>query len=804
MNIQLRMMAICIIGFAVACTVQPPTTLPAISPATPTVTALVTKRSPAATRSATVTSRPTQTPTPSSTPTPTAPTLPTLPSVSANARFITPAPESLLNLIELNNSRYSYAQNNYDGSDLVIKQILNDTPHLNSLLNYEIRRNYPDGFPNTSVIWQNNPFKNIEWWPVYPSAYLTLLSDAVFTKLNQEQISLANQTVLKNKDYKIRVFPIEIDRDPEPEWLLLIEWETLGDISWLTLDSPANAPYVKLDSQLPRVLRWSEGEDDIEVLQDFTGDGLTDLIFRDYGYFFGTDFGTFYIAQGDPTGFISIGAVDQRIPGYLSEGLIYEVRNLGAGLQPSLVISDPHQINWDCNWETVTVYRWPNGNQRSQITQETLPNTPNCYLAQAVSLTNPPKNQTAIQWLEQAARGFDKNDPVQLAKLAFARYRLAILYALERNEVQARQNFQWVIDNSPQSPAFVQNQLSPLLEAKPLNPLALCEMMANATPEQLPQVWLDYANATAAFNAYPYSPELYPPVICEPREILKQQLQSVKFNAQTSPAEALNRAGFSVVSTVPYPIPDQPHPGWLALVGEERPYVVGYLPTLDGWRWEVMYQFSIAKGRTQVVNEDFTGDGYPELAFIQPLVKNFTCQAAEQEYELYLTTATQLGFVSVGRNACNPKNQTPNFPAIFADADEDGVVDWVTEQMERYGTKLTAAPPRSGPATWLTPEEIQSLFIPKPTQNATPVDYLTLIYEQNAPAAARAELLTEREQLTLRDDEELHRWQYLTLLIGLSYAKEGQPDKALETFIAVINTQPQTIWGNFAAMYVDD
>jgi hypothetical protein len=60
----------------------------------------------------------------------------------------------------------------------------------------------------------------------------------------------------------------------------------------------------------------------------------------------------------------------------------------------------------------------------------------------------------------------------------------------------------------------------------------------------------------------------------------------------------------------------------------------------------------------------------------------------------------------------------------------------------------------------------------------------------------------QRDRLDPQDALTPRKWQYYTYLIAVSYELEGQDEAAVEIFLSVMQAEPHTIWGNFAAMHL--
>ncbi len=81
-------------------------------------------------------------------------------------------------------------------------------------------------------------------------------------------------------------------------------------------------------------------------------------------------------------------------------------------------------------------------------------------------------------------------------------------------------------------------------------------------------------------------------------------------------------------------------------------------------------------------------------------------------------------------------------------------------------------------------------------------DYIGELYADSDPAKVRQDLLKERNDLDPSDPFTTHEWQRLTYLIAKSYEMEGNSEEAIKNYLAVIQDQTQTLWGNLAAIHL--
>ncbi len=733
------------------------------------------------------------------------PVLPTPVSISpsTNVALVRPEVKDLLDAVKIVNQQYAGVQNSYtDGNDPLYRYQYNEIREVNDILNYEFIGDYLGDIPDPGLIWKYYPLES-GWFPLYPDKYLDLLTQAVYAMVQEKVIILSDQMTYIGNKFKVEVHKVEIDKEPGAEWLLLIRWEALGALTWLTIDETGESKYRELNSDLPKLTGSSNELDDrILILQDFTGDGQTDIIFLDYGYFWGTDFGTFYVARGIKDGFVLLSSISQSIPGYLSTGLLYSIGTPDNSKWLTLTISNPNSINWDCYWETVTNYRWPYGKEQVTTINELPPKSTDCYLAQAVEIDYSLDNRSAIQYLEYAISRLNPSDPVQSAKIQFSHFRLSVLYALEDMTLPAYQHLQLFVASIKDNPSL-SDILKPLLEEDRINPFLLCDRVANLDISLIPIGWRNYVNATGALNAYPKNVDPYPPAICPLSNILSDELNKIIFDPISSPEQVLIENGFPVASTYEYPVPGQDHPSWFALLGEETKYVVGYILGPQGWHWHLIYRFAHSTYSPQVFYQDTTGDGFPELGFYLRMNQNYGCDENFDGYYLLLTTATDFGLVTLDNFICNSQNNPKDITFFLTDDDKDGLVDWVVNKInETYGEEKLSTE-RMAAVTWFSPSEISAWINGANAETRdSEVDIVKKLFLSTNPAVEREYLRQYRDNLDPNNELTPRMWQRLTYLIAISYELEGLDEYALKAYMELMSAQPYTIWGVLAAMHV--
>lgn len=618
---------------------------------TSTLTAVITPSPTLAQVQVTATSTVTNTPEP----------LPTLPEIKSASSYTlgTPSPIDLMEQVALASklNELSAAQYSFENVNPEIEALGNDVEGLRHTLDQEFDLYYSGHLPDPSLVLQYYPLKGNNGL-FYPHIYLDLLSDSVFEDITKGSISLSNSNPIKTEHYEVEAYSIELDHDPSPEWLVKILWKDIVSFTWLVLDQNADGSYRRLQAGLPNISFDSSLDNTIDLIKDFTGDGITDVLYQDYTYVWGTEQRIFYVIKGSPDGFQQIGKVSQSVRVDASDGDEYEIKVPPEVPGITIIFRDPNSISWGCNWDTIETYRWPNGIQQKTVEGTKPPQTPHCQLAQAVRVDDPPDIATSIQLLESVVRSMPANDPFRL----FAHYRLSVLYALSGSDALSRQHFEWFVNHYQKSKTLLDQKLKPMLLMEQINPIELCNLFLPQTTEAyetIPEGWRDYISVGRALNAYPFSSEPYPPAICPIESVLIGKMTSVLFDPYQSPEAALKEAGVPVASAHPYVFDHQKPPAWFVLLNNlYSPYVVGYIPEQeDGSKWKIIKRFDHVISFPEVFSKDTTGDGFLELVFYAKPRESWGCKERELGRVILMITSFGSGSTSVSDIFCYPSRE---------------------------------------------------------------------------------------------------------------------------------------------------
>jgi hypothetical protein len=722
----------------------------------------------------------------------------------ANYQLITPGPELIIHVIA------EAGEQKWDSGWLAAE----DEPYQQALSTaasavyraaiFEIQYHYPNGLPDPRLAFsiQGNPFT---WSPDDYALFLPVLQAGIFDVL--QTMELTDHLTTDTGSMEIQVFQAELDGDPGVEWLAVADSSRYYVLTWLRIDTLPNGSYelMPLAADTYNFHIYSSDPVLVEWVGDFNQDGFTDMLLNAPWYFGGTYSHSFLFAQGSTAGFEVISNIEASA--FETDGYVdYTISQPPETDRLILTIIDPSNLNWGCRYDTITTYEWHSGELRTTQEGTEPPLTAECYLAKAVTLRNPLNPDTNIPLLQQALALFTENDPEDIPKIAFAHYRLAVLYALQHDDAQARDHLQAFLDfNRLAGSGLVEtaeSEVTGLMSAPQLDPLALCSWIASTTYTHFPD-WELYINVNSVYHVYPMDNVIAPPALCPISQVVDWILESVSVVPGISPQNALVSAGLPVVTAQSLWLPGWSEPAWLVLLQFDTYRLVSYRPWNEDDPWKEVRAFSSNSGDATWRNQDITGDGYPEIAFAVPVL-----DTGEQDtigYQVSIISMVAEGIMLTVSSYDHPATgEQFNLVRFLADNDHDGFADVaVAEVALRYETLPPLEP--ADPPVWPTNAEwsdmLRAASRAQGTQEAEP-EVLSAIFEGADPAETRAALTQIRDDLPGADPASLLYRQRLTYLIGLSYELEGQNELAVATFLQVILANPDSLWSSLAAIHL--
>jgi len=717
--------------------------------------------------------------------TPTVTPLPIFDLLAGNAnplhyQLATPEPENLAHVIINSNEHLWDGRMGAMPSDSYQQALSNDSAAVFRTAIFELQVHYTYGLPDPRLAFSihGHPFI---WGDEY-SWFMPILQGGIFDLLRDQE--LYDQQIIDIENIEAKIFQAELDGDPGIEWLAVANLSQYFLLTWLRIDTLPDGTYqlMPYDPDMFNFRVYLNDPTLVEGVGDFNSDGLTDILLNAPLYLAGGYNYHFYFVQGSSAGFEVTSEIEAHAfetDGYLG----YSVSQPPETEHLSLTITVPVDLNWGCHYDTITTYEWYTGDLRSTEEGAEPPLTAECYLARAVTLRKPLNPDTDIPLLQQAIALFTEDDPEEIPKIAFAHYRLAVLYALRHEYAQARAHLEAFLDfnrlTDSELVETVDKDVTGLLSVPRLDPLTLCSWIAGTPYTYFPD-WSIFTNETAAEHAYPFSNEISPRALCPWSQVVDWILESVTVVPGISPANALTSAGLPVITAQSLWLPGWPEPAWLVLLQSDPYNLISYRPWEEENLWKEEVWFTPNSGEAIWLNQDITGDGYPEIAFAVPLLD--PSGARTGSYQVSITSMVAEGIIlEVMTLATIPAGEQFDLAEFLVDQDGDGYVDIAVAKAVLWYDALPPLEP-ADPPIWPTTSEwsdtLRSYAMAQSAQDVEP-EALSALFEGADPAETRA-MLTQMLQDTQGTDPAASLFrQRLLYLIGLSYEMEGQADLAV-------------------------
>ncbi len=767
--------------------------------------------------------KPTLTPTivPTSTPFPTFPLLPSdlIPPSSSSLQYKLASPDAP-DLIKFSflamqqNQEYSSCSDG-DADPCEIRWFRAfDARELEKVIDFEFDRFYPLGLSDFGgfVAFLNEQHHEDRWFLDWPETLSEEINKSVVHYLNDSHIILSAAQEIQTDYFQAKATQIEIDGDSEPEWLLKVVFPDYWNIAWLTLDQSEDQSYT------PFALQFSNernvGDFDKQaIVTDITGDGITDVVLVTDTYVGGGgNILNFNVRMGTPEGLKPISHLDvsfnSRTPFWIS----YEWIPASENSLPALKINYHVTWNWGCETDETEIYTWKNGKEKMVFNAMGEPSTVQCAIGRTTVFSDyatmkKPDNATAIRWLKLALRLNDESAELRPEELVYIYYRLGLLYALNGQDASARQYLELIqavsLKGQAEIATYLWEAIEPLMIQTNISPYLLCKASIDVSlPIDNYGVWGDIAQ-------YPYLGLLdgYPTPLCDMDSLQLDVLSQLTFSSTDSLETALQTAELPLVLVQPVPLQKQ-IPGWLVVVEEVDQgskwddttfipnglIVYGYL---RGYGWEEITTLSTKKD-FRWINQDFTGDGFPELGLaVQAEIND--CEVDTLAYNILVTSRIGGGvYDSERKTVCIHEMADFDWDTILVDKDKDGLSDFVVEAFFNSldDRNLLNENPPDIPwiLSWRQWQEISPLFSKR--------DILTSLDNQffTSPSLLRPDLEFYRTRWGTGDDPASEQiYAHLTYLLALTYELEGDETQAVALYYDIWTNHPDTLWAYLAA-----
>ncbi len=649
---------------------------------------------------------------------------------------------------------------------------------------------------------------------VLPDILAQLLADAVLDDLQRPSMVLEEGRAMEGRGYQLSAYRLELDGDEGREWLLRVEFPGIMSLIWMVVDETGEAGFRPLPVDAPPLLGVEQmaflnaTPPRVILAQDFTGDGLTDVILQSTTFFLERENNRFEVYQGSAQGLELLSVIDAESRTQRGEYVEYTIADPVVLSEPVLTMTIWEELNWGCGWKVEHSFLWPNGVERSTRSAQTPPATPECLLAEVFNdFTMDPAAH--IPKLERALAGFGSAGGEAADKAQFARFRLAVLYALQDDEARAKEHLQVFLDGytkgryeGTELAAYLRQSIQPLAQGAELDPFALCQAVANKG--DLFEGWVPFLIANQVFPGNTFSGQVLSPLVCPAGDLALRLMRGLSFDPATSPQEPLRAAGLPVAAAVAYPFSPTTPLAWFVYLTSSPPMVFAYLPGDGDFEWQLVYQGEGDPDQLSWFAGDVTGDGVAEIAFAAPLNSPPSWCEQGTAYDIFA-----VAFVGEGktlfdhRDLCVPGEGELDLSAFMADKDGDGRVDWAMEEIVQYTDDQQALFERLGARAFFHADELQELLrgmdISRGGVGAEISDWREGLLAGQDPIELREKLEAALAQLMQSAEPFTPMRQQIRYWIGFSYELQGKDLQAIESYLALVEADPHTLWGDLAA-----
>ena len=748
----------------------------------------------------TSTTAPTPTQTPYIPPSPLPPA--SLPDPSVQYVLSTPDPNQLVAVADMVTQKRSDLNRNWsDEAELnhpFYSYFPDESRAVLDLVAYDLWRYYPNGFPGANV--DTAIHSQHLQWALGLSVWLeNYLIGYAIHNLNQEQIVFqADQSVTVNNAFYLP-YPIELDGDPESEWLTEVRvvnpednWLLLQ--TWLLLDENTDGDYIALPNDIPLSL-YGDTDSYEELLFDFdhdiNGDSISDVVISYLTYFGGTVSGSFlvYIWSGSSLALVGEGDLPGVSPlfGETNQST-YEISDFDGDGRDEIRVTWPRFAEFGCEWQTLTTYDWNEKELVARVENEDVPvgsGEVGCYITQAM-WSDQPEDKT--HWFEMAYWALPNDSPADLE--AWVLLRLMAAYYGQGRHQEAVQTVQSLNELTGDG-KFV-DAVREAIASTDASPLEVCRAMyerASEGKENYRRFGSDIDDYLQ-YNGYPIWGDPDPRKVCPYSELTYDNMLNVRVSANIPPAEAYAAAGFTLELAQAFNIDLDPEEEWLAVY---QNHMLLLDSTGEYWHADIIFD-EIQEGDSIAAMQpgmaDVTGDQVPELLIMVTMSEPYyedhwwggSCDPGEKNFLFITFNLTNIRYQRGRMISASCRSQPlPNLGT------KDGIIEFLSPWEEYTNPGVSGIKWRLMIDMPGKPDTYQNIY-----------EYIDDIEDKILAGtdlgASHQALKTLIAYIPSVDPEAAFIVPRLQYLLGLSYEIEGCADEAVEAYLALIQSTPQSAW----------
>jgi hypothetical protein len=772
------------------------------------------------------------TPTPQPTPTLQV-TLPPIQGEISNYSYRNPDPETIIKLQLSRTGQLVY-------SDTQLDKLL--YPAFHDIINYEWENAYTQSLYTDSLFERIPSFYDHSRCLLTNQMLIDLIGDHLAGNFNESKKFLEDKDAYTVNNFVGRIFPIEIDGDPLPEWLVEVKDESgfyLSSYSfWMTFDQNENGVYRRLINQIPWI--WGNSlmnELDFQ-LSDLTGDGLTDIALLESECSIGTCNLRYHIAMGKVSGH------------YLISSIPYIVDDIGVSstnwaeiswsispetILPVLSITYFQDIGWNCVTATEQEHQWLNGEEQINIIHDKVykrtdqthlieeithndTQQAKCLIAQSLDSSIEDDITEQINLLETSLNYFDS---LTLSNQVYLLYRLGLLHALQNDPERSKFYLDQIGILAENDESTIANSLITEIRDidsnQPISPYELC-----ITAERISQPGGDgLLNPLLEKQKFNYDghEDGYPAPLCDIRTLISNCFSISTMEISKPPEHLLSECGipFQIAQKIsadpadqhwviaieapgtPYPV-EQENPSGIKTGGELLVYWF-----TQGKGGELIKTSPLSPNITYNLS-DITGDNSIDFVFFlpDPSLESSLCTIDERPIDFFMISA--LGndlYITFADTICLKSHEILTFSNLFSDENQDGIPEIIEEYFEDNLFDLTlllGIDTYDQPAIYQKPYSELAIDINK---DAIITNLTRRVLKGSVPQALINELEFYKEMWGVDNQIGENIRAQINYLLAISYELNGERMKSMEYFFEIWANHPTTIWAYLASMHLE-
>ena len=663
--------------------------------------------------------------------------------------------------------------------------------HMDKLIAEDLKKYDAESIPNAGQYIENVP---AEWDDMFslPTASIQeiLFHHSAIDLFNQKQVRFAD----KQAPSSFSSFPATayaLDADGKT-WLVQVDLPKQNIIYWLTLREDASGKYQIIPNNIAtdHLDTSNFSTKIISTNVDINNDGKNDIVKLASYYFAGGLSKTLFIYSQNDDGISLLAAVHfpsvtpVAAEAHESEYTIGD--HNGDGLL-DIQITTPRFAIFDCSWEQKLIVQFEGEKRTNQTINGEIPDKPECFLAKSTRSDDP---QVVASLVRSARANLKQDASVDLR--TWVQLRLAMADSAQGKDAQALQELA-AIQKLPQGTGSFQKVVLDAYQQAGSSPLRLCEIL-NVRSIQKNQDDKDFDTDIdvdlADLGAYPLDMTPVASIVCPFRWLVNQRLARQAPGKYPSPDKAFAAVGLQLTSFHQANLDDDADPEWIGLLGTESAGTV-FLDQVDG-KWRITDEYFQAgwPSDLSVEMQDVTGDGRPDvlLSFAYRGNASEKCSAGKASYRLQILDTSisdeyqRTVFGEDFECAAQSPLKTLSIQDVIGLMKEAENTDDLGRTYPDWA-KYQAGKGEDDRATDLLDDvdDVENLVLandqPQETQNK--IKTILASMPENDPAA---DALRER----------------LLYLSGYSYELQGDDEKALVVYLALIEKNPQSLWSRLA------